>query len=508
MRAAPTRSPSSLDLVAVVDLGAEGRGHAVDRDAALLDQLSASRRDHAPLSLEILVEPHRGRPYLSRATHGYALRILLLTPPMTQLNTPYPATAYLTGFLRQHAERARPRGRAGRPGDRAVPAAVLARRARSGRATSSRRAVAGRATTSRRRRSRTSSRTRDALRRHRRRGRAVPAGPRPGARAAHRRPRRSCPRARGSRAIDEAGATTTIRSRWAFGALGVADRAQAPREPVHRRPRRRRSATASSRDFELSRYGEQLAASAPTFDPLRDALEGEPTLVDDAARRARRASCSRAHAPDVVGLTVPFPGNVYGAFRIARAIKARRTGDAHRARRRLRQHRAARARRAARVRLRRLRHARRRRAPLLALLEHLRDPTQAAAPHVRPRRRRGRARAPTPTLHDIPLRDAGTPTYDGLPLDRYLSLFEMLNPMHRLWSDGRWNKLTIAHGCYWKKCTFCDVTLDYIARYDRAPRRPARRSDRGARRRDRPDRLSLRRRGGAAGRRCARSPSG
>jgi hypothetical protein len=71
--------------------------------------------------------------------------------------------------------------------------------------------------------------------------------------------------------------------------------------------------------------------------------------------------------------------------------------------------------------------------------------------------------------HDIPIRDAGTPTYAGLPLDRYLSLLEMLNPMHRLWSDGRWNKLTIAHGCYWKQCTFCDVTLDYIARYDRAP---------------------------------------
>ena len=41
--------------------------------------------------------------------------------------------------------------------------------------------------------------------------------------------------------------------------------------------------------------------------------------------------------------------------------------------------------------------------------------------------------------------------------------------MHRLWSDGRWNKLTLAHGCYWKQCTFCDVSLDYIARYDRAP---------------------------------------
>ena len=38
--------------------------------------------------------------------------------------------------------------------------------------------------------------------------------------------------------------------------------------------------------------------------------------------------------------------------------------------------------------------------------------------------------------------------------------------MHRLWSDERWNKLTVAHGCYWKKCTFCDVTLDYIIRYE------------------------------------------
>jgi radical SAM superfamily enzyme YgiQ (UPF0313 family) len=44
----------------------------------------------------------------------------------------------------------------------------------------------------------------------------------------------------------------------------------------------------------------------------------------------------------------------------------------------------------------------------------------------------------------------------------------MLNPMHRLWSDGRWNKLTVAHGCYWKKCSFCDVTLDYISRYETA----------------------------------------
>jgi hypothetical protein len=71
-------------------------------------------------------------------------------------------------------------------------------------------------------------------------------------------------------------------------------------------------------------------------------------------------------------------------------------------------------------------------------------------------------------LPDIPFEEVGTPTWDGLPLDRYLSLLDMLNPMHRLWSDGHWNKLTVAHGCYWKKCSFCDISLDYIGRYDTA----------------------------------------
>ena len=40
--------------------------------------------------------------------------------------------------------------------------------------------------------------------------------------------------------------------------------------------------------------------------------------------------------------------------------------------------------------------------------------------------------------------------------------------MHSLWSDGRWNKLTMAHGCYWGKCTFCDISLDYIKSYEPA----------------------------------------
>jgi hypothetical protein len=88
-------------------------------------------------------------------------------------------------------------------------------------------------------------------------------------------------------------------------------------------------------------------------------------------------------------------------------------------------------------------------------------------------------------------------------LGSYLSLLDMLNPMNRLWSDGRWNKLTVAHGCYWKKCSFCDVSLDYISRYESRHRRGPGRPHRSHRQRNRPDRLSLCRRS-----RAPQSPQG
>ena len=156
------------------------------------------------------------------------------------------------------------------------------------------------------------------------------------------------------------GATATELLGWAFGELGVTDRARhlaslfvddladVIRDGIDPR-------------FELSRYGEKLASSAARFDPLADALDGPPTLVDRLLDELAR-DCVRAHAPDVVGLTVPFPGNLYGALRIARVVKATLPGGEGRAGRRLRQHGAAPARRPARVRRLRLHHARRRRA--------------------------------------------------------------------------------------------------------------------------------------------------
>jgi hypothetical protein len=219
--------------------------------------------------------------------------------------------------------------------------------------------------------------------------------------------------------------------------------------------------------FEFVRYGESLAASQPSFEPLAAALAAPHNLIDTYLHGLTLASLAE-QAPDVVLLSVPFPGAVYGAFRIAQAIKAARPevvtvlggGFVNTELRTLSEPRV-------------FEHfdyvtldAGER--PLLALLEHLQGRRSAQRLVRTFRRDGGEVRYVNFVEPEVAFDDVGTPTWDGLPLDRYLSLLDMLNPMHRLWSDGRWNKLTVAHGCYWKKCSFCDVSLDYISRYDAA----------------------------------------
>jgi radical SAM superfamily enzyme YgiQ (UPF0313 family) len=169
-------------------------------------------------------------------------------------------------------------------------------------------------------------------------------------------------------------------------------------------------------------------------------------------------------------LSVPFPGAVYGAFRIAQAIKAARPevltvlggGFVNTELRELAEPRVfdhfdfVTLDAGERVLLALLEHLQGRRSQQRLVRCFVRDPAA------------GEVRYVNFAEPEVPFEDTGTPTWDGLPLDRYLSLLDMLNPMHRLWSDGRWNKLTVAHGCYWKKCSFCDVSLDYISRYDAA----------------------------------------
>ena len=385
------------------------------------------------------------------------MRVLLVTPPMIQLNTPYPATAYLTGFLRLHAKDL---GLAVTQADASIKlflrlfsAPLVTRMAeelrRRAKAAGKRAAVPPPIAHFLAHAERYADTVEATIRFLQRRdpslafrivGRAfLPEGP------------------RFEQTVDE-----TLQS--AFGALGTTEQARylaslyvddlADVWRLGIDPR-----------FELARYGERLAASSATFDPLHEALTGEPTIVDETLDELTRELLAEQR-PDIVCVTAPFPGNVYGAFRMARTIrKASRDiklilGGGW-----------------VNTELRSLRDPRvfdyfdyltldDGERPLLSLLQRLRGrDTKLVRTYVR---KAGQVVLENdPMQHDIPQRDTGIPTYDGLPLDRYVSVMEMLNPMHRFWSDGRWNKITLAHGCYWKKCSFCDVSLDYIGRYDK-----------------------------------------
>jgi hypothetical protein len=389
------------------------------------------------------------------------MKILSLIPPMTQLNTPYPSTAYLTGFLRS-------RGLQAVQEDLAL-ALVLKLLSKEGLANIHKACEALLAGKPQQdwpsslysfmdQYARYAS-TIDAVIRflqggdstlaHRIGARGfLPEGPRFDSLEAY---------------ADDEGADPLA---WAFGALGAQDRA-------------RHIATLYLNDladvikhavdsrFEFVRYAEKLAASQATFDPLAEAL-GQPHNLVDTTLEALTLAAIAQHQPTMVLVSVPFPGAVYAAFRIAQTIKKHHPnitlelGGGF-----------------VNTELRELSEPRvfdyfdyvtldAGERPLLALIEHLQGKRSAQRLVRTFHRVDGSVQYTNFVEPDIAFDDVGTPTWDGLPLSKYLSLLDMLNPMHRLWSDGRWNKLTVAHGCYWKKCSFCDVSLDYISRYDAA----------------------------------------
>lgn len=55
------------------------------------------------------------------------------------------------------------------------------------------------------------------------------------------------------------------------------------------------------------------------------------------------------------------------------------------------------------------------------------------------------------------------PDYQSADFGDYLRIVDSENPMHRLWSDTPWLKYSLAHGCYWHRCSFCDTELEYVA---------------------------------------------
>ena len=253
---------------------------------------------------------------------------------------------------------------------------------------------------------------------------------------------------------------------WAFGTMGTHDKA-------------RHLATLYLEDlgdlirevidphFGFTRYAERIARAASSFSPILEELEKPKTLLINYLEEIIDQKIQQ-FKPTVIAFTAPFPGNVLGAFQAAIYIKTNYPhlpilfGGGY-----------------ANTELRRLADPRvfdyfdyvlldDGEAPLLQLLQHLEGKIPAnELKRTFFRNKEGKVIFQTNAKQkDIPQREVGTPSYRDLPLDKYLSVIELANPMHRLWSDGRWNKLTLAHGCYWGKCSFCDISLDYIQRYE------------------------------------------
>lgn len=387
------------------------------------------------------------------------IRVLSVIPPMTQLNTPYPSTAYLTGFLRS-------RGVAAAQEDLALklvlnlftPHGMVQIRDKAMVMPEAERSASVHFFLDFfERYENTIAPTmaflqgKDSTLSHRIAGRGfLPEGPRFTALDAY----------------DDGESADPLA--WAFGALGQQDRAR------HLATLYLNDLADVLRDavddrFEFVRYGESLAGSQATFEPLANALAAPLTLLDETLQ-ALTLKAIEQHQPSLVLLSVPFPGAVYAAFRIAQCIKQHHShihialggGFVNTELRELTEPRVFDY-----VDFVTLDSGER---PLLALLEHLQG-QRAAGRLVRTFVRKpetGNVQLMNWSEPDVPFEEVGTATWDGLPLNDYLSLLDMLNPMHRLWSDGRWNKLTVAHGCYWKKCSFCDVSLDYISRYETA----------------------------------------
>jgi radical SAM superfamily enzyme YgiQ (UPF0313 family) len=218
--------------------------------------------------------------------------------------------------------------------------------------------------------------------------------------------------------------------------------------------------------FELARYAEHLAADAASFSPLHKALSRQKTLVDRWIDDLADAEVEKSR-PDVVGCTVPFPGTLYAAFRIAKRAKALRPavktvlGGGY-----------------VNTELRALAEPRvfetfdflsydDGEIPLLRILDSLQGkPVTLVRTALLKDGKVAHVDDPAATV--LRHRDRTAPDFRPMRDAGYLAMAESPNPMHRLWTERPWIKLTLAHGCYWHRCAFCDTSLDYIRRYDPA----------------------------------------
>jgi hypothetical protein len=218
--------------------------------------------------------------------------------------------------------------------------------------------------------------------------------------------------------------------------------------------------------FGFSRYAEKLGRSANSFDELYESLQKPYTFIDNLLLGILEEHIKNI-APKMVALSVPFPGNLYTSLRCGQWIKQNHPhikvmmGGGF-----------------ANTELRSLTDVRVFEFYDFISLDDGEAPIENLIAYITKNKTVDELKRTfllqdekvvyinNTAVKDYKQGQVGTPDYSDLLLDKYISALEVVNPMHRMWSDGRWNKLTMAHGCYWGKCTFCDVSLDYIKLYE------------------------------------------
>lgn len=252
---------------------------------------------------------------------------------------------------------------------------------------------------------------------------------------------------------------------WAFGSMGTQDKAK-HLATMYLEDLSDLIQECVDSHFGFSRYAERLGRSANSFDELYAALQAPLTLVDTLLIEILKQRMQHVQ-PMMVALSVPFPGNLYAAFRCAQWIKQHYPyvklvmGGGF-----------------PNTELRSLSDARVFEFFDFITLDDGEAPIEALVQYIYGRRAVEELKRTftlqdgkvvffdNPSCSDYKQGQIGTPDYSDFLLDKYISAIEVVNPMHSLWSDGRWNKLTMAHGCYWGKCTFCDISLPYIKHYE------------------------------------------
>ena len=253
---------------------------------------------------------------------------------------------------------------------------------------------------------------------------------------------------------------------WAFGSMGMQDKAK-HLATLYLEDISDFIVECIDENFGFSRYAERLGRSDNSFDELYTELQNEITHIDKITLQILEERVNEVQ-PNLVLISVPFPGNLYSAFRCAQYIKLHYPSI-----------KIAMGGGFPNTELRSLKDKRvfeffdfitldDGELPVELLYNYCHSELVSEPEFKRTFLLENNEVVfkNNTTKSDYKHADVGTPDYSDLHLDSYISVIEIANPMHSLWSDGRWNKLTMAHGCYWGKCTFCDVSLDYIKIYE------------------------------------------